>query len=446
MTIRSLSRRALIAMTIGALIGSVLLGGGAAWAVWTATATATGTVTTSPVTITQSGFAGLSTTYINTLTRLTSTGSFTVNNTGAVDGTVNVSIAAPEAWATKLPIRVWPVASTAACTAATAVPSSAVSGSWGSTTVASGATLAAGASVVYCVRTAVVDRPAIATATGTQSATPKLSATLSAGGWSVSAAEAVNTQATAAIYPLASGYVDTPTTAWFTVRSGGAPTSCLDVTQSGGVGANVISYACGSASNQRWQLVPVSGGDQTLVTVSPQHAPTARLALNASNTEVLASASSTDKAQQWYVQRISASPDRYQLVSALNGLCLRLNTTTGTAAQVATDCTTTGAVALELRRQQVFWTYSLDGDSSFTFASPTSPDGVTAQVLRAGADWEVLATAGPNATTVPVPFGALLGLDDGTTSGRILFGGSVAYSFEFHRDTFLSPVTVTGLG
>lgn len=39
---------------------------------------------------------------------LTSTGSFTVTNTGTIAGTATVTIAAPEAWASGLPIRVWP--------------------------------------------------------------------------------------------------------------------------------------------------------------------------------------------------------------------------------------------------------------------------------------------------------------------------------------------------
>lgn len=315
------------ALVAGATAFLVAIGGTASWAYFTASADATGSLTTQGVTVSQSGFAGMGATYLPS--NLSDTGSFTVTNTGAVNGTAVVTIAAPESWASGLPIRVWPT--TAAACNATNPPGSALSGTWAAPPALS-PTLATGASVTYCVRTTIPDWKTLTSADGSQQANPEISVSLTAAGWVATAASATHRQRTAGMYPLTGTFFDPTKSRWFTVRADADTGFCLDVSGSGGSGAAVIAYGCHSDSNQRWEFLPVSGDVQSLVTIRPRHAMGTRVSYSGANAITANAASSTS--QQWYVQRIDTT--RSQLVSAATGLCLGLPTSTAANATMVT--------------------------------------------------------------------------------------------------------------
>ncbi|MFT4134893.1 RICIN domain-containing protein [Microbacterium sp.] len=360
---RSWIARHRVALVAGVTAFLVAIGGGAGWAYLTASATATGSISTQAVSVAQTGFSGMGAKYLPS--DLTETGSFTVTNTGSVGGTAAVTIAAPESWASGLPIRVWPT--TAAACSATSPPDSALSGTWAAPPAIS-TTLAAGASIVYCVRTIIPDWKALTSTGGSQQANPAIAVSLSADGWVASATGSTHVQQTAGMYPLTTGFFDSSLSRWFTVRANANTGFCLDVSGSGGTGAAAIAWGCHSNSNQRWEFVPVSGSDQSLVTIKPRHAPGIRVTYSGTSAIMQTAASTT--AQQWYVQQIDAT--RYQLVSAATGLCLGLATTAGTQATMV-DCDATSA---QLRFEREPLTFGAVLTSvTLTFGGSSMPAG-----------------------------------------------------------------------
>lgn len=437
------TRRGFAALVAGAVAGTVLLGGGAAWAYWTASAKGTGTVTTPAVSITQTNFGNLGATYINTHTSLTNTGNFTVTNTGAVAGTATVSIAGPDSLLAKLPILVWPVANTAACTAATTPPASAVSGTWGSTSVTSTLALAANASQMYCVRTAVAvaDRPGLAVASGTQSGTPSITATLAASGWTATATTATplsNTQKTEAIFPLDTAYLADPTKSrWFTVTNGG---QCLDVFGGGAAsnGNNASSYGCGTAgqSNQIWQFTQ-DGGDSSKITARPGSGATLRLASGTGGNQQVSTAGNGSE-QRWFIQKAGANS--YLMVSASDGKCLVM-TAANASPQATADCNTPNT-RVNLTRVPLTFSKPFLSSGQFSFGYPIGSTGYTAQFYN-GVSWVTMGTAASGTTTMSL---GISGMSTGNTyPGRILATGTseVMYDFAFSYG-FLSGITMTG--
>ena len=323
---RSWLARNRIALVSGVTAFLIAASSGAGWAYFTANATATGSVATQAVSVTQTNFNNMGATYLPS--NLTSTGSFTVTNTGTIAGTATVTIAAPEAWASGLPIRVWPSAP-AACTAAANVPVSALSGTWAAPP-AINATLNAGANTSFCVRTIISDWKTITSTNGTQLANPAINVSLNASGWVATASTATHVQQTAGMYNLTPNFFDPALSRWFTIRANANNNNCLDVSGSGGSGAGVLSYSCHLNSNQRWEFLPVAGGVQNLVTIRPRHATGTRLTYNGTNARIMNTASGP--AQQWYVQQTDTG--RFQLVSVATGLCLSMSSSSGPIAQM----------------------------------------------------------------------------------------------------------------
>lgn len=326
------------------------------------------------VAISQANVETLSHTYRNTHTTLTRTGSFTVTNTGQSNGSLSVSVSGTEAFLSKIPIHIWPATSTGACTADTTVPENATSGSWGSTTVASGTVLNAGASIVYCVRTRIIphsDREGIATSSGSQSARPRLSATLSAAGWSTSATVAVmNTQRTEAIYPEARDYLPADKSHWYTIRSGSNENICLDAPR-GNRRAPVVSRECGDGANQRWQFQEYlkKGYRPGRVTLRPRHTPDLYIYQGWGRAELDWKA---DWSSYWQVQQVSRN--RFLLVAEASGTCLSVRPSPSDK-DTTVECTDPTAV-LELRREGLSyesdgWTEWFDANKEIRHATGT---------------------------------------------------------------------------
>lgn len=404
-----------LALVAGVTAFLVAIGGTASWAYFTTSATATGTLSTQSVTVTHAGFGGMDATYLPS--RLTDTGSFTVTNTGAVGGTATVTIAAPESWASGLPIRVWPT-SAGACSV-TNPPGSVSSGTWASPP-AIGPILAAGASVTYCVRTTIPDWKDLTSATGSRQANPEISVSLNAAGWVATAASATHRQQTAGMYPLTAGFFDLSLSRWFTVRATTNTSSCLDVNGNGANGATVIAYGCHNDSNQRWEFLPVSGGDQSLVTIRPRHAMANRLTYNGDANAIISTASSAT-AQRWYVQQIDAN--RFQLVSAVTGLCLGLPTSSAANATMVTcDSASAG-----LRFQREPLTFAQSGSNlTLTFGTSNMPAGkLQRSACLLGCAWVDVSSIASGSTSV--------------TFSRNTIGDGDTLTFRIVDNTLLNP-------
>lgn len=144
------------AALLGTVLFLVLAASGAAHAAWTTAAVqATGSVTSTSVTIGQSGFDQLKFDY--TSTALVTTKPITLTN-GAVPSSYTLTLVAttstPAALAGAITVTTWPVAADVNCTPGTALPGNQTVRTWSSGTTLNGP-LAASASIVYCVRTSM---------------------------------------------------------------------------------------------------------------------------------------------------------------------------------------------------------------------------------------------------------------------------------------------------
>lgn len=416
---QSISRRALIGFVAGVSAAALALGSSAAYAFFTSQAQASGSVTTKSIAITQVNFSKLGATYINS--ELASTGTFSVTNTGQTVGTPTVSVSSSAALASKLPVRMWPVANAAACTPTTAVPSSAAQGTWAQISLTGANTLAVNASQMYCVRTQVAaGRQSLEDVGGDLVADANLSATLTGEGWTSAPATAVATQRTDDIYPLDATVVPAATSSrWYQIKSEGALTTCLDVESSGtGVptATNVISYSCTNNANQRFRLAPVNESDPTLVTIAPKHTPGARLSVTAAGVQVIEQTSASSINQRWYIQTTQTGST--QLVSALDGRCLSLTPGTTTANYVV-KCNT-AAAKLTLERNQL--TFSSGSANSFTLDLTAQQNG-TAPVLqmKSGGSWSTVAA--PAVGSKQISYSPGVFADAGTFEFRIVYAG-----------------------
>jgi Ricin-type beta-trefoil lectin domain len=337
-SIRKHARAGIIAAIVAF---SVLAGTVTSYAYWSATAqaslgngaatlasTATGWATTTL------GNENVSATSSNTLT---STGSVTITNTTSTTSTQNQALSATfsrasgsTVLATATTLTVWSVASAASCTTA-AVPTSPTSATW-TAGVTVTATLAPGASVVYCLRNTIADRQNADDPSGTLTFTPQIAATLSISNFT-NTTSTTSTISTQYIFPLpvvSSGYwyyIKRATTEWCWDVSGASTTS----------GSLLISYACKNNTdlNQDFRFMDADGdgyGD-----FQPRHATNLRVEAAASTTSGSAvdmrTAATTTAVQQWQPQLVAAGT--YQFVNKYSGLCLSMPAvSTGVATQV----------------------------------------------------------------------------------------------------------------
>lgn len=180
------------------VLAAVLVGAGstAAWALWSASATTASSVSIGKVTATVGGTSAMSTTFSSTVTSVTKPVTFT--NTGTIAGTTSTTVSVASgstALARAITVTAWPVASSSACAASTAVGGSSVSGTW-SSLPSMVSKLAAGASAVWCVRsTPTSSAPASSTVT------VNTNLTLTAGSWTSGVVQGGLTLTTSASAP-----------------------------------------------------------------------------------------------------------------------------------------------------------------------------------------------------------------------------------------------------
>lgn len=397
----------------------LLVAGGGAFAAWTASVTGTGTVATRAVSVTQAGFPALAATYLPN--SLSSTGVVTVTNTGQQAGTATLGISAAQPLAASLPITVWPVATAGACTPGATVPGGAVSGTWASPPSIT-ATLAAGASTLFCVRTSIPDWKPLAVAGGAQSTTPQLSVSLNADGWVATTAATTTTLQTAGMYPLAPNFFDPTKSRWFTVRAKADNNTCLDVSGGGTSAANtaVISWGCHTASNQRWEFIPVAGTVQNLVTIRPRSGLGLRIASTAGGVQRIVTAS-TAVSQQWYVQQFDATT--FQFVNAETGMCLNLRTGSSAADMATVTCDTSTARITLTREPLTFSATGTGGSATVTIGFGSEAPGAVSVQRLSGTTWTTIATTAANATSVTFNRNTYV-TNNATTTYRIVNSGN----------------------
>lgn len=434
---RSWIARHRLALMAGITAFVMTAGGTAGWAYFTASVGGTGSLSTQSVSVTQAGFGDMDEKYLPS--ELSATGSFTVTNTGSIDGTATVTIAAPQSWASGLPIRVWPT--TAAACGATNPPGAALSGTWAAPPALT-PTLAAGASITYCVRTTIADWKELTSASGSQQANPAINVSLNAAGWVATTATGTShVQQTAGMYPLTTGFFDESFSRWHTVRANAGAGYCLDVNASGGTGTAVIAYGCHSDSNQRWEFVPVAGTSQSLVTVRPRHAMGTRLTYSSGNGTIQTSSTGA-AAQRWYVQQIDAN--RFQLVSAVTGLCLSL-TATSSAAAAMVACDSSSA---QLRFEREPLTMATSGSTiTLTFGGSNIPGGTLQRCTNAACtSWTAVASIASGATSVS--FGRTNIPNNSTATFRIIDGSSNVLwdGIQLRRTNTSTVAAVAGIG
>ncbi len=433
---------------VAGFVAVVVAAGTGAYAYWTATAAATGQVATRAVAISHIDFPALGSTLINTHETLSRTGSFTVTNTGELAGTATIAVAgSPAAFADALPVTVWPVGSPTACSPAATVPGAgAITTTWAA--FSRSVELAAGAAQTFCARTTVdpaTQRNAIASAGGSQTLTARLSATLSADGWTATAAATsdVATFVTREIYPLTDGIVPTGLSAWVRFAAADNSAMCLDVKSSGTVGADLISWTCDTYSNKTWQVAPVVPGDMTLVTLRPGHDPGSRLARTADGRETTAAAQPSSLSQQWYVQKVGDR--RVQLVSALDGRCLTLRPTRNDTAQSVADCIEV-STKLDVVRAPMTATVAANGSSvEIGLGAIFNKHAVAVQRQQADGTWVTTSTSAVGVSTVTFNRDYTVWPGIFTDSQRTLAVGAntIRIVYAGTSDVIFAPFTVT---
>ncbi|MBI5161758.1 MAG: ricin-type beta-trefoil lectin domain protein [Micrococcales bacterium] len=327
-----------LGVVAGLVVFAVLAGTSASYAYFQATQAATASAGAGTLSVTTANLSSLAYTFRND--QLDTAGSVTVTNASdTADGIARTATVALSATGDSVALNAikfvyWAKGATETCTIGRA-KTGAVSWATGASVTA---TLAPGASATWCVESYVTAASDLAAADGSLSITPKVAASLPAGGWSA-AANSTTTQSSIGIYPGFTGM----TTDWSYIRPAnvGGTKYCLDV--SGGADANgtrVISWPCKTAgtTNQLWKFV----ADGAFYGLQSNNAQTRRAEQNGTGAGslIFTNASSTATTQDWQVQRVSAG--LYQLVNRSSGLCLSATTASGDlTTQPCTDAAAT---------------------------------------------------------------------------------------------------------
>ena len=306
----------------------VLAGTTAGFAFWNASNTVSSTVGAATLSISTTNFTSVGYTFGNET--LVTTGSVTVTNTTTTTSTQNGAVSVtfgPAASATlagKVTATIWTTAAASDCTAGATAPSGATSAFWSASLVLT-ASLATGASAIYCVRSSIASREVVATSGGSLTFQPEISATITVGNFTGSA-NATTTQSTQYIYTTSTA--DLTHWNWIRPNFTSSYNYCLDVSGGGSAsGTIVISYGCktGGSANQNWKFV--ASGATGYYTIQSRGATALRVDNNSSTTSggsitvnTAAANPATATNQQWQLQQVSANI--YELVNPLSGMCL----------------------------------------------------------------------------------------------------------------------------
>ncbi len=257
-------RRNRLALIAGLTTLLLAAGSGAAYAWWVTSASVGSTATTASVGVTHAlSGSTLDVIYDNAVNAMAAVGVVTITNTGSREGTYSLAISATSASATLRSAVTVEVGTTASCTT-TATLSGVVTGTFAATVTKTGA-VAAGASVVLCVRTSMT--AANITANGTASLAATIASSVVTGTWSATASPAVTfTQSVAATTIVETG-------PWYWIKKfQTSPERCTEAKNAGTTSGTIVeTAACGTAAqaasnlNEFWRFVPTSNGHYRIV-------------------------------------------------------------------------------------------------------------------------------------------------------------------------------------
>ncbi|MDN3496775.1 hypothetical protein QL996_12610 [Planococcus sp. APC 4015] len=343
-----------------AVMGVIVLGiagglaaGPSAGATWTKTLTASGTVSAGAVAVTSARTNLLATvrnqsfqtTQYVTATNTQSSTTFT--GTSNVTITARPSVVSPApALSTVMDVTIWPVATSASCTAAATPPAGSPTGVWSTGVTSAPVALTRSQVAGFCVRGFPTGAPnasstvpqnraavasALATASGIQSFTPTYVATLTLGSFTATTSGNSTAIGTQYMFPVQT----TSTTTYSQVRALNSTARCLSITGglSAAVGSAVATATCQGATSsiangyQFIRMVPIAG--TTAVSLKARLNPATNGYFQATSdlTNSAVTVQNLDTAnllQQWIPQRTNGTtnPAQYQLVNASSGLCL----------------------------------------------------------------------------------------------------------------------------
>lgn len=402
-----------IAAAVAAIVGFVItVGSTPAIGEWTTNATVSSSATTPAVSITHSGFDTLGTTFLHSTPD--QRGGFTITNTGNTAGRPTLHVTATGTLADDTHTFVWQTTSVAACQ--DPMPSTVAQGTWAAFPSLDLGTLAEGASTAVCVRSWAADPDLLAEPSGTRMLTADASATLIVGGWEAPSSPATATLKTQFIYPLATGYATSGVNNWYVIKPVSDPTQCLDSFNRGtNVGNTIGVWACGGASNQRFEILPTQNGKSAL---RPKTA--AEQYVGQSN-GVTVQATTGTSATDWRVERITAAT--YQIVHSDSGLCLQAGTN---AQNQLRACTGATSQQFTLSREPLGCSVS-GTEMTLDYKAPSTNRYYTTQYKLGEGDWSDAyreQSWGVNSSTFPVSvFGT-----QGTLDVRIIdSAGNVLY-------------------
>lgn len=417
------SRRSMIhAALIGALV--VLLaasGAGITFALWASQATVSSSATAATLAVSTTNFTSGAFTFGNHA--LSTRSSVTVSNTTTTSSTTPANIAVSldiaggdAALASLVTVQMWRVTTGTNCT--TATPSGTVrNGTWASfTSFTETGLLVAGASAQYCLSSSIAERSSVATASGTLSIQPRISAVATVGNFSASAT-ATTTQTTSHIYPATN---QPAAHTWFQIRNS-STTRCVDV-EGGtlGAGTTVIDYPCKTATgsdtfNQDWSISTASA-DPRYVTIATRYNQNLLIgstdAATTAGTGIQVQVPASGNHQQWQLQvrSTTAGVSTFQIVNRASGLCLQASSA-GTLTQQACDGSAVQGFTMTNRGLESPTISSLmcadtTGPSNQTVVlSWTQPafGAYTIQAQRSGSTWTTVGTAPEDATSFTMP-------------------------------------------
>lgn len=306
---------------VAAIVTFLVLGTSAgAYAYWSAQASVTSTAKAGSIAVSLAGFpASVQNTFVNdTRTR---TGSVTVTNSSTSTSTTQIPVSVTLGYvaggssvlASNLDVTMWGPTSAINCTSAATPGGTIKTGTWASIPPMT-STLSAGQASTWCVRASNVERSGLASASGTLTIQPRVTATLTAGSWTASAS-ATSTQNTQYIFPAAVP----DASSWFSIKTAGG--KCFGVSGTGGVGASLVPLTCSVVSAQAFAF---AGADANgYLTVTPKGALSLRLdtaGSTAAGSSVTLQGTTGGGSQGWQLQQ--AAPGAYQIVNKISGLCL----------------------------------------------------------------------------------------------------------------------------
>ncbi|TQL47642.1 ricin-type beta-trefoil lectin protein [Homoserinimonas aerilata] len=431
----------LLAVT-GAGVGQTL-------ALWNSQAVATSSASSATLVLTTENFTSSAFTFRND--SLSKRSSVTVSNTTATSSTTAAdltigldSASGSAAIAAAVTVTMWRVALTADC--ATGAPTGTIrTGSWASFPgFTETALLPAGAKVKYCIDSTVAERSTLATASGSQTIAPRITASIAVGSFAVTTT-ASTTQQTSYIYPATS---QPSSHTWFQIRNA-ATTQCVDVNGgNNGAGTNLIDFACKTGTdtgtyNQDWSFSTASN-DPRYVTIAARYNDALIIGPRSTGLVELQERTANAEAQQWQLQLRSnaGGTNTYQIVNRASGLCLQAPATGIDLELRSCDGTTRQGYTLTVRLVEtpVISTLNCVNTTGVTpqsvtlsWSQPAFGDYVI-QAQKSGGTWGTIGTATEGSTSYTMP-AADSGWSNGNRAIRVVYGTSTLITSQIWKGT-----------